>query len=105
IEAYIGTNVWFVAADGGANRAVSLNLVPDVVIGDLDSFDKVGFPYPEAEVVHKPDQDTNDLEKALSLCLERQIREVLVFGATNMRLDHTWKNLSVMLQFHARFDR
>ena len=91
----------FIAADGGANHAYKLGLVPDVIIGDLDSYTETGQE--TAEVIHKPGQETNDLEKALSYAAKKNVQQVIVFGATGKRLDHTLKNLSVLLQFNSQF--
>ncbi len=91
----------FIAADGGANHARSFNKLPDIVIGDLDSFEpKQGEPF---EVIHDPDQYSNDLEKALKLAKKKDIENVKVLGATGLRLDQTLKNLSVLKQFNAQF--
>ncbi|MEX1062457.1 MAG: thiamine diphosphokinase [Balneolaceae bacterium] len=92
----------FIAADGGANTARTLNLQqPDYIIGDLDSY--IAVPDYKGRVIEDPGQETNDLEKALLLALEKGVRDVLVFGATGRRLDHTLKNLSVLKQFHRHF--
>lgn len=90
-----------IAADGGANRAIELGIQPDVIIGDLDSYNVSGNE--EALVIKDKDQETNDLEKALSYVLRKSVSEVTVFGATGKRLDHTLKNLSVLLQYDSHF--
>lgn len=93
----------FIAADGGGNRARELGGVPDIVIGDLDSFE------PQAEdnfkVAFDPDQNSNDLEKALKLSKDKGATHVQILGATGLRLDHSLKNLSVLQQFTPHFDR
>ncbi|NGP77628.1 thiamine diphosphokinase [Balneolaceae bacterium YR4-1] len=92
----------FIAADGGGNVAHSLNTLPDIVIGDLDSFE-----YPDSEsymVLFDPDQETNDLEKALKKAIDEGAMELIVLGATGKRLDQTLKNLSVMKQFNNSFN-
>jgi len=91
----------FVAADGGANTARELNLSPDVVIGDLDSY--IPLPDDKSRVIQNNDQETNDLEKALSYVLGRGASYVSVFGATGKRLDHSLKNLSVLKKFQRQF--
>lgn len=91
----------FIAADGGANTARELHLHPDVIIGDLDSYKP--SPNDKTELIKDYDQETNDLEKALSYALGRGASSVRVFGATGKRLDHTLKNLSVLKQFQAYF--
>ncbi len=93
---------YFIAADGGANIARHLGYSPDVVIGDLDSFeDRTGDNF---EVIHKPDQESNDLEKALTLALQKGGSHIYILGATGLRLDHTLKNLSVLKQFNNQFE-
>lgn len=92
----------FIAADGGGNIARAMNLSPDVVIGDLDSYHhNASDPW---KVIEKTNQNFNDLEKALNYAIRNNIREAVVFGATGLRLDHTVKNLSVLKQFHAQFE-
>lgn len=91
-----------IAADGGAYYAQKLDLQPHVIIGDLDSYNVTGEE--SATVIFDKDQETNDLEKALSHALKNSVDEVIIFGATGKRLDHTLKNLSVLLQFDPLFD-
>jgi thiamine pyrophosphokinase len=91
-----------IAADGGANIARKLNIIPDVIIGDFDSY--VPVDQEGVTMIKDLDQETNDLEKALSLAFDRGIERVQVFGAFGQRLDHTLKNLSVFKKFNSRFD-
>ncbi len=92
----------FIAADGGANQAHDLDFQPDIIIGDLDSYTVSGKE--KAFVIRDKDQETNDLEKALTFALKKSVNDVTVFGATGKRLDHTLKNLSVLLQYNSKFD-
>lgn len=93
---------FFIAADGGGNIARSFDSLPDIVIGDLDSFEQSeSHSY---EIVFDPDQETNDLEKALSRALKEGAGDVIVLGATGKRLDQTLKNLSVLKQFNDKFE-
>ena len=91
-----------IAADGGAYHAEKLDFQPDVIIGDLDSYNVTGNE--NSIVIQDEDQETNDLEKALSYALKKSTTRAVVFGATGKRLDHTLKNLSVLLQFDSKFD-
>jgi thiamine pyrophosphokinase len=104
IEPYLNEDTLFVAADGGANRAAAVGLRPDVIIGDLDSYEPIDYKEHKVEVILDANQETNDLEKALEYLKEQSIKEVRIFGATNMRLDHTLKNLSVLLRYHTVFE-
>ena len=92
----------FIAADGGGNSARIMNIAPDIVIGDLDSYQhRQSDPW---NVIEIASQNSNDLEKALDFALQNDITEAIVYGATGLRLDHTVKNLSVLKQFHSRFE-
>lgn len=93
---------YFIAADGGANIAREFESVPDLVIGDLDSFVKQEAD--DFELVFDPDQETNDLEKALSRAVAEGSQNVIVLGATGKRIDQTLKNLSVLKQFNDKFE-
>ncbi len=93
----------FIAADGGGNVAIRMGYTPDVVIGDLDSFRHMDVYH--GNLIREPDQETNDLEKALSFAKKKQADRVDVVGATGERLDHTLKNLSVMQQFDPCFNQ
>lgn len=101
ISAAVNESDLFIAADGGANTARELHLHPDVIIGDLDSYKPSRND--RSQVIKNNDQETNDLEKALSYALGRGASSVRVFGAIGKRLDHTLKNLSVLKQFQQQF--
>lgn len=90
-----------IGADGGGNTCMELGVRPDVVIGDLDSFDVE--KYPDLNIIHDSDQETNDLEKALDLARERGAETVVVLGATGARFDHALKNISVLVRYNSVF--
>ena len=75
-----------VAADGGAEIALSRGVVPDAVIGDFDSLaDHVRERLPPDRLYHVPEQESTDFDKAL-----RHIDAplVLAVGFTGRRIDH-----------------
>ena len=73
-----------VAADGGADMALAMGLMPDAVIGDLDSIK--GLDRINADHLHRvTEQDSTDFQKCL-----RHISAplILAIGFTGGRLDH-----------------
>ena len=84
--------------DGAYDRVLRLGWKMDVVVGDLDS---ILSPLPEVDIqcVHVEEQESSDLEKALTWLRGRGILEVNVIWATGQRLDHTFHNLSVLGRF------
>lgn len=84
-----------VAADGAADALGALGVVPDAVIGDLDSLDDPDAWRARGVTVHRlPEQDTTDFEK----CLYATAAPLyLAVGFTGRRLDHTLAVLHSML--------
>ena len=97
----IHSSDFFIAADGGAHTAISFDIVPDIIVGDMDSF--TNFDAVAHLVIKDQDQETNDLEKALNYAFNNDFSQIVVLGATGKRIDHTLKNLSVLKQFTPKF--
>lgn len=97
-----GQSDYIIAADGGASTCFRYSRVPDLVIGDLDSY--VAQPGFDVQVILDEDQETNDLEKAIQHALKVGATSIVVLGATGERLDQTLKNISVMVQFQHKID-
>lgn len=90
-----------IAADGGALTLLKYGITPNFIIGDMDSFEpEIPHNY---IIIHDPDQESNDLEKALTLAKKRGAKNVIITGATGLRTDHTLKNLSVLQKFRKLF--
>ena len=90
-----------IAADGGAKTLIKSGIIPDFIVGDMDSFEPE-IPH-NLIIIHDTDQETNDLEKALTLAKKRGAKRALITGATGLRTDHTLKNLSVLQKFSSKF--
>jgi thiamine pyrophosphokinase len=89
-----------VCADGGANAAAKLGVVPDLIIGDLDSILPATVKKFSGVTARRiADQNSTDLEKALTWALKNGYKTVRVLGATGGRLDHTVGNLSALVKF------
>ena len=86
------------AADGGANHLGRIGLRPDAVIGDLDSISPgIRKFIGEERMIHRPDQDRTDLDKALEYAFDELVlARLTVFGATGGRLDHAVGNLGLL---------
>ncbi|MEQ8175624.1 MAG: thiamine diphosphokinase [Syntrophomonadaceae bacterium] len=84
-------------ADGGANYAYQLKLVPDCIIGDMDSIAgevREYFSGLEVSIKKYPRQkDFTDTQLALSEAEARGADEIILIGSLGKRLDHTLGNL------------
>lgn len=89
-----------VAADGGLDRARSLGLEVDVLVGDLDSVSPVALAEAEragVRVVRLPEaKDATDLELALDEAVALGARRVLVVASAEGRLDHLLASLLLL---------
>jgi len=94
-----------VAADAGARHALACGLLPDAVVGDLDSFgaDPILPGAIPADRLHRaPALDTTDLEKAVAWAIGQGCTEIEVLGASGGRSDHALANLSVLKRHRGR---
>lgn len=84
---------FLIACDGAANELIKRNIVPQLIIGDLDSIDKVVLEEYKDITLHLRRQDNTDLMKAIEWCIAEGRKEVSVLGATGGREDHTIGNI------------
>ncbi|TAF72107.1 MAG: thiamine diphosphokinase [Flavobacterium sp.] len=91
-----------VVLDSAIERVISLDIKVDVLLGDFDrDFDPEVYKtkqYP-LEIVHTPDQNKTDLEKALDYLIERKMPAVNIVWATGKRADHTITNLTNIVRY------
>lgn len=92
---------FIICADGGANIAYKKNIIPDLIIGDLDSINKSVLKHykNKIEIIHYSRQNDTDVEKALKYCIKKGYKEAVLCGGTGDRLDHTFCNIGVALKF------
>ncbi|MCP4185645.1 MAG: thiamine diphosphokinase [Hyphomicrobiales bacterium] len=86
-----------IAADGGANRLYNANIMPDAIIGDLDSLENEENFGSNTKIIHFKEQETTDFEKCL-YCVDAPV--FLAIGFTGKRLDHTLANTHTITKFH-----
>jgi thiamine pyrophosphokinase len=86
-----------IAADGGARLAAACGLLPDVVVGDMDSLapDEVNALRARGVSIQRypANKDENDLELALMAAVARQATWIRVIGALGNRIDQTLANI------------
>ncbi len=91
-----------IVLDSAIERVIELNIKVDVLLGDFDrGFDPHEFiksQYP-IEIVHTPNQNKTDLEKAFDYLIQRKIPAVNVVWATGKRADHTITNLTNIVNY------
>lgn len=92
-----------VCADGAANRLRSAGIMPDYVLGDLDSIDAETKLYFESRGVSfmrfSPEKDFSDTHLCVEFLIEKGFDEIDLYGALGGRWDHSLANFGLM--YHA----
>jgi len=83
-----------VAADGGADALMRFGVVPELVIGDMDSLH--GALPPDTRILPITEQDSTDFGKCLA---HLEAPFIIGVGFLGERLDHTLAALSVLLEY------
>ncbi|MGR6835151.1 thiamine diphosphokinase [Syntrophomonas erecta] len=91
-----------ICSDGGANYAYQIGLVPDYIVGDMDSIaPEVREHYNRMQVPFKrypKRKDFTDTQLAMSLAENLGVNQIVFTGTIGKRLDHTLSNLYCCLE-------
>ncbi|WP_020588420.1 thiamine diphosphokinase [Desulfobacter curvatus] len=89
-----------IAADGGAVHLHHMDIVPQIIIGDLDSIPKEILSFFKKKQVkifkHPVRKDQTDMELCMEYAIDHGCTELLIMGATSTRLDHTLANIFLL---------
>lgn len=91
-----------ICADGGAYHAYKMNLLPDYIIGDLDSITNNTLQYyrSKSKITKLLRQNDTDVEKAIKFVVRKKFDEAVLLGVTGDRLDHTLCNLGIVIKYY-----
>ncbi|MBQ8474785.1 MAG: thiamine diphosphokinase [Clostridia bacterium] len=82
---------YVIAADAGFAALQKLGIVPDMVVGDMDSLGDI--PNFENLVRHPVEKDDTDTALALAEGIKLGYRDFIIYGGLGRRLDHSIANL------------
>lgn len=90
---------YLVCCDGATNNLLRTTKVPDAIVGDCDSL-SADNQQQFANIIHrKSEQETNDLTKSVTFCLEQGRNNITILGATGKREDHSIANISLLCEY------
>ena len=84
--------------DGGTDRLDKLGFKANYILGDMDSIIDVDNWMHAKKIVLK-DQSRTDLEKSLTWCVEKGIRQLSLVGCSGYRDDHHQMNFLLLSIF------
>ena len=93
-----------ICADGGADTAKKLGIIPDYIIGDFDSVKKetLRFFHNKSDIINIKRQNDTDVEKCLKFAVKKNYSEAVLLGAIGDRLDHSFCNMGIVIKFFNR---
>jgi len=93
---------FLICADAGADHLYKMNIIPDLIIGDLDSISQkvLSFYSNKTKILHIKRQNDTDIEKALKYAISLKYDEVILLGVIGNRLDHSFCNIGIALKFY-----
>lgn len=91
-----------VCADGGAEYAVKCGIIPDAVIGDLDSIDSDVLEKLQdsgCSIIKYPkDKDYTDTQLAIDYAVNHGAHEIVMLGSLGNRMDHSLANVFLLVK-------
>jgi len=86
-----------ICADGAADVIYEMELIPHVIIGDMDSISPEVLQYfvrQEVKIIKYPrNKDFTDTQLAITYAEQQGAGEIIMLGTLGKRLDHTLSNL------------
>tara|TARA_B100001029_G_scaffold179263_1_gene188174 strand:+ start:2885 stop:3517 length:633 start_codon:yes stop_codon:yes gene_type:complete len=98
----INDSEFIIAVDGAANKLIDLEIIPDVIIGDFDSFQATRIK--RIKLVETSDQNKTDFRKTLDWCIEKNILNISIFGISGESEDHFLGNYYTLNDFSNKIE-
>lgn len=95
IKKYIKKDDYIICADGGYNYAESLDVTPDIIIGDMDSVKSKDIQ--TERIVFPVRKNLTDSEIVIDYAEEKGFDELLLLGFTGGRADHLLTNIMLLV--------
>ena len=90
-------NEFVVAVDGGYDYLKNQNIIPNLIIGDMDSLTK---EITNIETIKYPKiKDKTDMHLAIEYALETGFDDIYIYGALGKRIEHSIANLNLLYLF------
>ena len=93
---------YVICTDGGALTAKISGIIPNAIIGDLDSINEESLEYfknQNSEIIRDPSQSENDLEKCIITITRRGYSNIVLAGFMGKRDDQSMATLLLMKKY------
>lgn len=97
---YIENDDYIIGVDSGCNCLYEYNINPNLIMGDFDSVDKKVLDFFVENNVEKitlnVDKDYSDTQFAYEKAKDLGYKNIVMFGASGTRIDHSLGNIGLM---------
>lgn len=101
LKKYIDLQDYIIGVDKGCECLYKYKIVPNIILGDFDSCNPSIYEYYKnnnvENIKYSPEKDYTDTHLAYRIAKEKGYKEIIMFGATGTRLDHTLGNLGLFI--------
>lgn len=91
---------FILSADGGTDYCIQLGIIPDLVIGDLDSISPETLDILQEKKVpiniFPVKKDKTDSQLSIEYLIDRGAKEITIVGAIGSRIDHSLANILLL---------
>ncbi|MDZ5761354.1 thiamine diphosphokinase [Lyticum sinuosum] len=100
-------NIKIIAADGAANTLYKSGIIPNIIIGDLDSLDTNIFSTDilnNIKIIKDLNQNKTDFEKVIEFLINSHSKKIkiqkniIILGINGGYIDHIVNNLNIMIK-------
>jgi thiamine pyrophosphokinase len=90
-----------IAVDGGLLHCRAMGIIPDLIVGDLDSVPEgLTKEYPDTPIIIFPsDKNYTDMELAIAAVNTPSLVKIGVFGGLERQTDHSLANLHIACRY------
>ena len=87
-----------IVVDGALEITHRLGIKPDFIVGDFDTVNQELLEHYDQAIIlrHPPEKDQTDTELAIETALNSGCNQLVFFGATGSRLDHSLGNIFLL---------
>ena len=93
-----------ICADSGANHLFRLGVLPELILGDLDSVEQSVHEYFAVQGVriisYPAKKDITDTQLALDYALENGAKRMTIVAASGGRIDHFLANIQLLMRYN-----
>lgn len=99
----IKPNDFIICADGGYKHTKNLNISPNLLVGDFDSYDINKVNNQDKILQFNCDKDDTDAFIAIKKGLQRGYKKFILYGCNGGRIDHQFANIQ-LLNYLIKYD-